>query len=63
MTPNRKESVTNRQGIEHERSTYEAETWLRFSEETPEGGQIVLVRYPEGYRLRYHGETVWTQPG
>ena len=40
----------------------DASTWKRYSEETPEGGEIVLVRYPEGYRLRYHGETVWKQP-
>lgn len=34
-------------------------TWERFEEDTDEGGKIVLVRYPEGYRLRFHGETVW----
>lgn len=37
----------------------DASTWVRHSEPTPQGGEIVLVRYPEGYRLRHHGETVW----
>lgn len=29
---------------------------------TVEDGEIVLVHWPEGYRLRYHGETVWREP-
>lgn len=37
----------------------DAATWMRYSETTPEGGKVVLVRYPEGFRLRYDGETVW----
>ncbi|KAB2781253.1 hypothetical protein [Brucella anthropi] len=37
-------------------------TWVRHSEPTSRGGDIVLVRYPEGYRLRHHGETVWSEP-
>ncbi len=37
-------------------------TWVRHSERTSTGGDIVLVRYPEGYRLRHHGETVWREP-
>lgn len=36
-------------------------TWTRYSEDTPDGGKIVLVRYSEGYRLRCHGETVWIE--
>jgi hypothetical protein len=47
-----------------ENKAYNAEvasTWMRFSEKTDDDGEIVLVRYPEGYRLRYHGEVVWTQ--
>lgn len=36
-------------------------TYARHSEETPEGGKIVLVRYPEGYRLRFNGEVVWRE--
>ncbi|KQS84136.1 hypothetical protein [Rhizobium sp. Leaf386] len=37
------------------------DTYTRYSEETPDGGKIVLVRYPEGYRLRLNGEVVWRE--
>lgn len=36
-------------------------TYARYSGETPQGGKIVLVRYPEGYRLRLNGEVVWRE--
>lgn len=36
-------------------------TYERYSEVTPDGGKIVLVRYPEGYRLRFNGEVVWRE--
>jgi len=42
-------------------SADDALSWQRVIEATAEGGTIVLVRYPEGYRLRYHGETVWAE--
>lgn len=39
----------------------DALSWQRCIEATDAGGTIVLVRHPEGYRLRYHGETVWSE--
>lgn len=30
-----------------------------FSEETPEGGKIRLVKYQNHYELWHHGEKVW----
>lgn len=35
--------------------------WTRYSETKDDGGKVVLVRYPEGYRLRVDGETVWRE--
>lgn len=36
-------------------------TWQRYSETKDDGGKVVLVRYPEGYRLRFNGVTVWRE--
>lgn len=36
-------------------------TWTRYSETKDDGGKVVLVRYPEGYRLRFDGVTVWRE--
>lgn len=42
-------------------SEADASSWERVNEATENDGRIVLVRHPEGYRLRYHGETVWAE--
>lgn len=42
-------------------SELDVSSWERVSEVTEDDGRIVLVRHPEGYRLRYHGETVWSE--
>jgi len=42
-------------------SEVDASSWERVNEATHADGRIVLVRHPEGYRLRYHGETVWSE--
>lgn len=36
-------------------------TYERANEESTQGGRVVLVRYPEGYRLRCDGLTVWAE--
>lgn len=34
-----------------------------FSQETPDGGVIRLMKVPEGYQLWYHGQMAWRSYG